>query len=52
MTTSALVAIANVLGLAGSNAFSLYTANLLAGLGASGLMFLSVAKGVLQVERT
>jgi hypothetical protein len=45
------VGIANVIGLAGSNAFSLYIANLMLGLGASGLTFLSVAKGVLRMER-
>jgi hypothetical protein len=48
---TSLVAIANIFGLAGSNAFSLYIANLLLGLGASGLTFISVAKGVLRVER-
>jgi hypothetical protein len=51
VATTSLVAIANILGLAGSDAFSLYIANLLLGLGASGLAFLSVAKGVLSVER-
>ncbi len=48
---TSLVAIVNIFGLAGSNAFSLYIANLLLGLGASGLTFISVAKGVLRVER-
>jgi len=52
IATTLLVALVNVLGLAGSNAFSLYVANLLLGLGASGLMFLSVAQGVLKVART
>ena len=51
VATTSLVAIANIFGLAGSEAFSLYIANLLLGLGASGLAFLSVAKGVLSVER-
>jgi len=48
---TSLVAIANVFGLAGSNAFSLYIANLLLGLAVSGLHFLSVANGVLRMER-
>lgn len=39
---TAVAGVANVLGLAGSDAFSLYLANLLLGLGASGLYFLSV----------
>ena len=51
IAATSLVAIANIVGLAGSDAFSLYIANLLLGLGSSGLMFLSVAKGVLYVER-
>ncbi len=51
VAATSLVAIANTLGLAGSDAFSLYIANLLLGLGDSGLAFLSVAKGVLSVER-
>ena len=51
LAITSFVGIANVIGLAGSNAFSLYIANLMLGLGASGLTFLSVAKGVLRMER-
>ena len=46
-----VVAVANVLGLAGSKAFSLYLANLLLGLAASGISFLSVATTIFRVER-
>ena len=41
---------ANVLGLGGSNAFSLYLTNLLLGLTAAGLFFLSVAASIFRVD--
>jgi hypothetical protein len=46
-----LVGLANVFGLGGSNAFSLYLANLLLGLGVAGLSFMSVSASVFRVER-
>ncbi len=49
---SVIVGLANVLGLGGSNAFSLYLANLLLGLAAAGLFFFSVAASVFGVERS
>jgi len=52
LSISVLTALANVLGMGGSNAFSLYLANLLLGLGAAGLSFLSVADSVFRVERS
>ena len=45
-----LVGLANVFGFGGSNAFSLYLANLLLGLGAAGLSFISVATSVFGSE--
>lgn len=42
--------VANVLGLGGSYAFSLYLANLLLGLFAAGLSFISVADSVFGIE--
>ena len=48
---TAIVGLANVFGLAGSRAFSLYLANLLLGLGAAGLSFVSVATSVFGSER-
>ena len=47
-----LASVANVLGLAGAYAFSLYLANILLGLGSAGLMFLSVAATVFDVDRS
>jgi len=44
--------VANVLGLGGAQAFSLYLANILLGLGSGGLMFLSVAATVFDVDRS
>jgi hypothetical protein len=46
-----VVGLANVFGLAGSNAFSLYLGNMLLGLGAAGLSFISVATSVFGGER-
>ena len=46
-----LVSGANVLGLGGAYAFSLYLTNILLGLGSAGLMFLSVAATVFHVDR-
>jgi hypothetical protein len=51
LSITVLAGLANVLGLGGSNAFSLYLANLLLGLGAAGLSFMSVAASVFRVER-
>ena len=48
---SLLVNIANVLGLGGSNAFSLYLGALLVGLASAGLLFLSVVASVFRPER-
>jgi len=45
-----LVGLANVFGLGGSNAFSLYLANLLLGLGAAGISFISVTTSVFGIE--
>jgi hypothetical protein len=45
---SVLTNLANILGLGGSNAFSLYLASLILGLGVAALLFLSVAASVLQ----
>jgi len=43
---------ANVFGLGGSNAFSLFLANLILGLLAGGLSFLSVAASIFRVEKS
>jgi hypothetical protein len=50
VSLTVLVGVANVIGLGGSNAFSLYLANLLLGLGAAGLSFISVATSVFGSE--
>ena len=47
-----LASVANVLGLGGAHAFSLYLTNILLGLGSAGLMFLSVAATVFDVDRS
>ena len=47
-----LASVANVLGLGGSHAFSLYLTNILLGLGSGGVMFLSVAATVFDVDRS
>ncbi len=47
-----LASVANVLGLGGAHAFSLYLTNILLGLGSGGLMFLSVAATVFDVDRS
>ena len=47
-----LASVANVLGLGGAYAFSLYLANILLGLGSAGFMFLSVAASVFDVDRS
>jgi hypothetical protein len=47
-----LASVANVLGLGGTYAFSLYLTNILLGLGSAGLMFLSVAATVFDVDRS
>jgi len=46
-----LAGLANVFGLGGSNAFSLYLANLLLGLCVAGLFFVSVSASVFGIER-
>ena len=46
-----VASVANVLGLGGEHAFSLYLTNILLGLGSGGLMFLSVAATIFDVER-
>ncbi len=52
LAITAIVAIGNVLGVAGVHAFSLYAASLLAGLAAAGLSFLAVAKSALGISAT
>jgi hypothetical protein len=52
ISISVIAALANVLGLGGSNAFSLYLANLLLGLTAAGVTFLSVAASIFGVEQS
>ena len=52
LSITVVAGLANVLGLGGSNAFSLYLANLLLGLCAAGVSFLSVAASVFRVERS
>jgi hypothetical protein len=47
LAVSSLACLANVLGLAGAHAFSLYLASLLCGLSVSGLAFLAVAASAL-----
>lgn len=47
-----LVGLANVFGLGGSHAFSLYLANLLLGLGVAALSFISVSASVFGAERS
>lgn len=47
---SAVASAANILGLGGSHAFSLYLAALLVGLGFAGLLFLSVASSVFRQQ--
>ncbi len=47
-----LASVANVLGLGGAYAFSLYLTNILLGLGSAGVMFLSVAATVFDVDRS
>ena len=47
-----LASVANVLGLGGAYAFSLYLTNILLGLGSAGLMFLSVAATVFEVDQS
>jgi hypothetical protein len=48
---SVLVNVANVFGLGGPNAFSLYLGALVLGLASAGLLFLSVAASVFRPER-
>ena len=43
--------VANVFGLGGAHAFSLYLTNILLGLGSAGLMFLSVAATVFDLDQ-
>ena len=52
VSITVVAGLANVLGLGGSNAFSLYLANLLLGLAAAGLFFFSVAASIFAVERS
>ncbi len=52
LSITVIVGSANVLGLGGSNAFSLYLANLLLGLAAASLSFLSVAASIFRVEQS
>lgn len=47
-----LASVANVLGLGGAHAFSLYLTNILLGLGSAGVMFLSVAATVFDVDES
>ena len=47
LAVTAIVSLANVLGLGGASSFSLYLANLLIGLSVAGLAFLSVAVSAL-----
>jgi hypothetical protein len=47
-----LASVANVFGLGGAYAFSLYLTNILLGLGSAGMMFLSVAATVFDVDRS
>jgi hypothetical protein len=47
LTMTTVASVANVLGLGGANAFSLYLASLIFGLSASGLAFLAVAASAL-----
>lgn len=47
-----LASVANVLGFGGAHAFSLYLANILLGLGSGGLMFLSVAATVFDLDQS
>jgi len=47
LAMTAVASVANVLGLGGANAFSLYLASLIFGLSASGLAFLAVAASAL-----
>jgi hypothetical protein len=49
-SVTVVVGLANVFGLGGSKAFSLYLSNLLLGLGAAGLSFISVATSVFGSE--
>lgn len=49
---SLLACVANVLGLGGPHAFSLYLSSLLLGLVTAGMLFLSVAATLFQDERT
>ena len=46
-----VASVANVLGLGGEHAFSVYLANILLGLGSGGLMLPSVAATIFDVER-
>lgn len=50
-SVASLINLANVFGLGGSDAFSLYLASLILGLGVTGLIFLSVAASVFRGER-
>jgi len=52
LSISLLACLSNVLGLGGSNAFSIYLASLLLGLTAAGLLFLAVAASTFHVERS
>jgi hypothetical protein len=51
LSITVLAGLANVLGFGGSSAFSLYLANLLLGLAAASLSFISVSASVFRVER-
>ena len=52
LSITVIAGLANVLGLGGANAFSLYLANLLLGLCAAGVSFFSVAASIFRVERS
>ena len=52
VSITGVAGLANVLGLGGSNAFSLYLANLLLGLASAALFFLSVATSIFRVDRS
>lgn len=52
LALTAAVSVANILGLGGANAFSLYLASLLFGLAVSGLAFLAVTASALGFAKT
>jgi hypothetical protein len=51
VSITGVAGLANVLGLGGSNAFSLYLANVLLGLASAALFFWSVATSIFRVDR-